>query len=79
MLSRLPSFNMQYGFCSNTPCLGPIIVTLHFKISSRNLERSVAMWVYTTKITKDGKTIYAKDYGKKAFCFWVDKKGKKKK
>ena len=37
------------------------------------------MWIYTTKITKNGVTYYAKDYGKKAFCFWVDKKTNKAK
>ena len=27
-------------------------------------------------ITKNGKKIFASQYGKKAFCFWVDKQDK---
>ena len=30
------------------------------------------MWIYSAYITKNGKRIYAKTYGKKAFYFWVD-------
>lgn len=29
------------------------------------------MYIFRTWITKNGKKIYAKDYGKKAFRFWV--------
>lgn len=31
------------------------------------------MYIFRTWITKNGVRIYAKDYGKKAFRFWVDK------
>ncbi len=31
------------------------------------------MYIFRTWITKNGIRIYAKDYGKKAFRFWVDK------
>ncbi len=31
------------------------------------------MYVYRTWITKNGERIYARDYGKKAFRFWVSK------
>ena len=33
------------------------------------------MWIYRTwTTTRDGTRIYAKDYGKKAFCIWVGPK-----
>ena len=36
------------------------------------------MWILTAYVTqKDGTRIYAKDYGKRAFRIWVDKKKKK--
>lgn len=36
------------------------------------------MWIFTAYITcKDGTRIYARDYGKRAFHIWVDKKKKK--
>ena len=31
------------------------------------------MYVFRAWITRNGKRIYAKDYGKKAFRFWVTK------
>lgn len=31
------------------------------------------MYIFRTWITRNGIRIYAKDYGKKAFHFWVDK------
>ena len=31
------------------------------------------MYVYRTWITKNGERIYARDYSKKAFRFWVSK------
>ncbi len=31
------------------------------------------MYIFRTWITKNGQRIYAKDYGKKAFRFWVSK------
>lgn len=31
------------------------------------------MFVFRAWITKNGEKIYAKDYGKKAFRFWVTK------
>ncbi len=31
------------------------------------------MYIFRTWITKNGIRIYAKDYGKKAFRFWVEK------
>ncbi len=31
------------------------------------------MFIFRTWITKNGEKIYAKDYGKKAFRFWVSK------
>lgn len=35
------------------------------------------MWKFTAYITlKDGSRIYAKNYGKKAFRFWIGKKKK---
>jgi len=38
------------------------------------------MWVYSAYITlKDGTRVYAKERGKKCFCFWVDSKSKEKK
>ncbi len=38
------------------------------------------MYIFRAWITtKDGARIYAKDYGKRAFKIWVDKKDKKKK
>lgn len=37
------------------------------------------MYIYRTSYTRDGITYYAKDYGKKAFRFWVDKKNNNKK
>lgn len=37
------------------------------------------MWIYTAYIThKDGTRVYARDYGKRAFRIWVDKKKKTK-
>lgn len=31
------------------------------------------MYIYTAYITsKDGRKLYAKQYGKKAFCIWID-------
>lgn len=37
------------------------------------------MFIFRTYITtKDGRKFYAKNYGKKAFCIWVDDKYKKK-
>lgn len=30
------------------------------------------MWIYTPYITVKGKRIYASQYGKKVFCFWVE-------
>jgi len=31
------------------------------------------MWIYrASKLTKDGKRIYAKNYGKRAFPIWID-------
>lgn len=35
------------------------------------------MYIFTTKITRDGVTYYAKDYGKKAFRFYVDNNRRK--
>lgn len=35
------------------------------------------MYIYRTYFTKNGKRYYAKDYGKKAFRFYVDPKTKK--
>ena len=38
------------------------------------------MWVHTAYVTKkDGTRVYAKDYGKRCFCFWVDGRKKRKK
>ena len=38
------------------------------------------MWVHTAYVTKkDGIRVYAKDYGKLCFCFWVDGRKKRKK
>ena len=38
-----------------------------------------SMYIFRAWITtKDGVRIYAKDYGKRAFRIWVDKKTKKK-
>ena len=38
------------------------------------------MWVHTAYVTKkDGTRGYAKDYGKRCFCFWVDGRKKRKK
>ena len=37
------------------------------------------MYVYRAWITKNGVRVYAKDYGKKAFRFWVPKKQAKNK
>ena len=38
------------------------------------------MWVFTAYITqKDGTRVYAKDHGKRCFCFWVDNNKNKKK
>lgn len=34
------------------------------------------MYIFRAWITKNGQRIYAKDYGKKAFKIWVDKKEK---
>lgn len=31
------------------------------------------MYIFRTWITRNGIRIYAKDYGKKAFRFWVEK------
>ena len=31
------------------------------------------MYIFRTWITKNGQRIYAKDYGKKVFRFWVSK------
>lgn len=31
------------------------------------------MYIFRTLITRNGIRIYAKDYGKKAFRFWVEK------
>ena len=31
------------------------------------------MYIFRTWITKNGQRIYARDYGKKAFRFWVSK------
>lgn len=30
------------------------------------------MYIYSTFITKNGKRIYAHDYGLKVFRFWID-------
>lgn len=36
------------------------------------------MWIFRAWITtRDGERIYAKDYGKRAFCFWVSPAKKK--
>lgn len=36
------------------------------------------MWIYRPWITtKDGKRLYARNYGKKAFCIWVEEKSDK--
>lgn len=33
------------------------------------------MWIFRAwTTTRDGQRIYAKDYGKKAFCIWVAQK-----
>jgi hypothetical protein len=37
------------------------------------------MYIYSKYITKNGKRIYASQYGLKAFKFWVDDDKKKKK
>jgi len=38
------------------------------------------MWVYTAYVTKkDGTRVYARDYGKRCFCFWVDGRKESKK
>ena len=30
------------------------------------------MWIYSPYITKDGKRLYAKNFGHKVFRFWID-------
>lgn len=35
------------------------------------------MYIYTSYITKNGKRIYAKQYGLKAFRIWIDSDKKK--
>ena len=34
---------------------------------------------YMMKVGKDGTRVYARDYGKRCFCFWVDGRKKRKK
>ena len=41
----------------------------------KNLHSTLGYYVYTTYITlKDGRRIYAKDYGLKAFRIWIESK-----
>lgn len=49
-----------------------------FPLQEVYCERRKYMWVYSAYITlKDGTRVYAKEHGKKCFCFWVDSNKKK--